>query len=81
MLVCVRGIGEPAGVMSDATDDLLQRCWALATGWIGAAALVHPRDAGGRAVEVLYLTMRIVRSIPSWVCSRPSWVFMKQAST
>jgi hypothetical protein len=34
-----------------------------------------------RANPTVHPTIRIVRSIPSWVCSRPSWVRMMQART
>jgi integrase/recombinase XerD len=44
----------------------------------------RPRDSrvASRAVDTsrLYLTLTS-RSIPTWVCSRPSWVSMKHAST
>jgi len=41
-------------------------------------SLLHRPPFGGMAD---YAVMRMTRSMPSTVCSRPSWVFMKQAST
>jgi hypothetical protein len=47
------------------------------------ASVWRPRDCYwiARPPEEAYLTIRMVRSMPSCVCSRPSWVFMKQTST
>lgn len=42
----------------------------------------RPRDPDGpRRRNAGYLTILMIRSIPSCVCSRPSWVFMKQSCT
>ena len=47
-------------------------------GGVGLAGRAPTRVPGQRG---RYLTILIVRIIPSWKCSRPSWAFMKQAIT
>ena len=47
------------------------------TDWQPGAPTVRPKSHGLRAVT--HLVIRTRRSMPSVVCSRPSWVSMKQA--
>ena len=55
---------------------------AFATGTrVVTGEFTRPLKVSGRVASVfVYFTMRTSRSMPSWTCSRPSWVFMKHAS-